>query len=103
MSEQPTETRVFSKETLRSILWDEEGEVVLDKITGNGRWESHHRLVFKPEGEDKLYETSYSKGATEYQDTTPFEYEPDEIECVRVVAYQRSVTDYRPRVATVDE
>ena len=88
--------RTFTKKQLRAILWDEEGEVVLNKITGTGRWDTHYRFIFKPEGEDKLYETEYSKGSTEQQDSQgPWEYE-DEIECDEVEAYEKTVTDYRP-------
>lgn len=87
--------RTFTRDQLRAILWDEEGEVVLDKITGTGRWDTHHRLIFKPEGEETLYETTYSKGSTEQQDSQrPWEYE-DEVECDEVEAYERTIVDYR--------
>jgi len=88
--------RTFSRDQLRAILWDEEGEVILDEVTGTGRWDTYHRFIFRPEGEEKLYETNYSKGSTELQDSQrPWEYK-DEVECVEVEPYERTVVDYRP-------
>ncbi len=88
--------RTFTKEQLRAILWDEEGTVVLNKITGTDRWHTHYRFIFKLEGEEKLYETSYAKGSTENQDVQPWEHEIGEIECVEVVEYEKIVLDYKP-------
>jgi len=88
--------RTFSKQQLRDILWkdDKTSDIVLNKIEDTSRWDTHFRLVFRKDG--KLYETSYSKGSTELQDSQrPWEYE-DEIECVEVEAYEKTVTDYRP-------
>lgn len=88
--------RTFTKKQLRAILWDEEGTIVLNKMEDQSRWSTHFRLIFKPEGEDKLYETNYSKGSTENQESEgPWEYE-DEIECVEVVEYEKIVLDYKP-------
>ena len=88
-------TRTFTKAQLQAILWDEEGTVVLNEISDHNRWSTIHRFVFKPEGENRLYETSYSKGATEQQDEQPWQYE-DEVECVEVESFERTVIDFRP-------
>lgn len=88
--------RTFTKDQLRRILWNEEGTVVLNQMVDQSRWSTHFRFVFKPEGEDKLYETTYSKGSTEQQDSEgPWEYE-DEVECTEVVEVERVVIDYSP-------
>lgn len=87
--------RTFTKQQLQAILWDEEGTVVLNKMVDQTRWETHYRFIFKPQREDKLYETSYSKGSTERQDTQPWEYQ-DEVECTEVVKYEKVVYDYKP-------
>jgi hypothetical protein len=88
--------RTFTREELRDILWDETGKVILNRMVDQSRWSTHFRFVFKPEDEDKLYETDYSKGSTENQDSEgPWEYE-DTVECVEVVAYERTVIDYKP-------
>ena len=85
---------IFKAETLRSILWYEEGEVILNKITSTTRWDTWYRFIFKPEGDNRLFETSYCKGSTECQSNRPWEYE-DDVECYEVEPYQRTITDYR--------
>ena len=88
--------RTFTKQELRDILWDEDenAEIILDKIIGQGRWDTHHRFIFKKDG--KLWETDYSKGSTEQQDSQgPWEY-VDSVECTEVEAFERTVIDYRP-------
>jgi hypothetical protein len=57
-------------------------DVVEDNVVENTRWSVIHEMVFELDG--KFYETSYSVGSTEYQDESPFEYEPDQIECAEV-------------------
>lgn len=85
----------FTADVLREVLYEDSdrGSTVLDEITSTGRWSIHHRFIFKYD--DKLYETSYSEGATEYQDERPWS---DEIKvpCKQVEAYEKTVTDYRP-------
>jgi hypothetical protein len=71
----------FSKEFLSDGSYEDENTVV-DEIVGHSRWNVTHRRVFKFEG--RFYETRYSKGATEYQEEQPYEYDPDEIECKEV-------------------
>ena len=87
--------RTFTKQQMLAVLDGDEGEIVLDKITDTSRWSVHHELVFRPEGEEKLYRASYSVGATEQQDEGPWEYE-ETVDTVEVEAYEKTVTDYRP-------
>lgn len=87
--------RTFTKQELRDILWgeDEDAEIILNKITDTSRWDTHYRFIFKKGG--KLWETTYSRGSTEQQDSQrPWEY-VDEEECVEVEAFEKTVTDYR--------
>lgn len=92
--------RTFTRNELRDILWNEEGEIVLNRITDTGRWDTHYRFIFRAEVGGKLYETEYSRGSTEQQDSQrPWDYE-DEVECVEVVAFEKVVIDYRPVRAT---
>jgi len=79
------------KETMKDILWNENDEIVLDKITEASRWNVHHELIFKYDG--KLWRTLYSIGATEYQNEGPWEYE-EEVECVEVIETQIMSTTY---------
>ena len=79
----------FSKDNLK---W-EEHKTIYDKIIGHSRWSIQHERVFEHEG--KFYLTTYSVGATEYQDERPYEYDPDEIECPEVFPVQETVTVYK--------
>jgi hypothetical protein len=74
------------------FLRDDGGETVYDRITGHGRWTVHHERGFKHEG--KFYLTTYSVGATENQNVSPYEYEGDEVECAEVFPRERVVTMY---------
>lgn len=53
-----------------------------DKILGKSRWSLLHAIIFELDG--KFYRTSYSTGATEGQDESPWEYE-EEINCIEVM------------------
>jgi hypothetical protein len=84
----------FKKELLQELTYgDIDGyEVIEQKMTGHTRWSLQYSMIFK--FEDKLYKTSYSTGATEYQDEEPYEYEPDEIECPEVIPMEKTITVY---------
>lgn len=56
--------------------------VVSDKIIDTTRWSTIHELIFKDDG--KFWVTGYSRGSTEIQDESPWEYDGDEIECTEV-------------------
>ena len=79
---------IFKKEFLREF----EGKTILDEITDNSRWSIIHRRIFEFEG--KFYETTYSVGATESQDESPYEYDKEEIECPEVKPVEKLVTVY---------
>ena len=80
----------FAKED----LIEEVHETVYDRIVGSGRWSIHYERVFKHD--DRFWMTTYRRGATECQDESPYEYEPDEVECVEVFPVERTVTVYEP-------
>lgn len=83
-------TKIFSKDYLRNEL-ELPYSAVKDDIVDNSRWSIHHEIIFK-DG-DKFYRTSYSVGATEYQDESPWEYE-DNVECTQVELKQVMVTKW---------
>ncbi len=56
-------------------------DAVHDEIIDKGRWSVHHEVIF--EKDNKFWKTSYSVGATEYQDERPWEY-LKEVECTEV-------------------
>jgi hypothetical protein len=86
--------RTFTREKLLAILYGDEGRVHLDEIKDHDRWSVRHRFVFSPEGEERYYETSYSRAATELQCGRPWEYQ-DTIDCMEVEPFEKIVIDYR--------
>lgn len=74
------------------VLWGPSENILRNEQVDNTRWSIVYDLVFKHDG--KLYQTSYSRGATEQQDESPWQYD-DEVECTEVEAYEKTVTDYR--------
>ena len=87
----------FKKQDLKDMAWGdhdpERFEVVKRELVDTTRWSHHYEMVFR--FEEKLYITHYSVGATECQDEEPYEFENDEIECVEVEAFHKTVLDYR--------
>lgn len=49
---------------------------ILEEITDTSRWSIHYRIVFS-------YQTFYSKGATENQYESPWEFE-EQVDCYEV-------------------
>lgn len=87
-------TKTFSKETLLDILHEDISgyEIVENEVFDTSRWSTHYSLVFSHAG--KYYSTTYSCGSTEQQDESPFEYEPDEIECYECLPVETVVVKY---------
>ncbi len=85
----------LSNKVMQDILWGESevGEVVEDKVIDTTRWSVIHSLIFRYE--DKHYSTSYSIGATESQDESPWQYEP-EVECTEVKKVEKVVEVWKP-------
>lgn len=82
----------FKKEFLQEIEDNDDVEVIETEIIDTTRWSIINRMVFKFEG--KFYVTTFSHGATECQDESPYEYEGDEIECKEVFPVQKTITVY---------
>ena len=71
----------FSKDYLMNELDLPYGRTVSDKIIDTTRWSIIHEIIFEDKG--RFYQTTYSEGATECQDESPWEYE-ENIECDEV-------------------
>lgn len=84
--------KTFSKDYLKNEL-DLPYSAIFDEIIDNGRWSIIHRCIFQDHG--KFYETSYSVGATECQDESPWEYE-DNIESTEVELSEVKVKKWMP-------
>lgn len=87
----------FPKDFMREdVLYgcNEDVEMIYDDIIDTTRWSEIHEIVFKYQ--DKFYMTTYSCGATECQDESPFEYDDDEIQVTEVKPVEVTVTKYKP-------
>jgi hypothetical protein len=91
----------FKKEDLQELVYEERVEdiedpieIVENKIIDTSRWTNSYELIFKTDS-GKFYKTSYSVGATEYQDVGAFEFEPDEIKCTEVFPVEQTVIVYK--------
>lgn len=82
---------LLPKDVMLEVL-DSGVDVVSDETVGNSRWSIQHKLIFKREG--KLYSCSYQVGATEQQDESPWEYQP-EVQCTEVEPYEKTIVAYR--------
>jgi hypothetical protein len=91
---QRSEEMKFKKEFLQEVVWRDADnvKVMLDEITDTSRWSIHHWIVFEFEG--KFYGVSYSVGATESQDESPFQCDPDEIYVSEVRPVEKTIIDY---------
>lgn len=92
--------RMFTREQLLSFLQEDEedGTAVVNQLVESTRWSLIYKFIFKFifKFEGKYYETSYLRGATEYQDEQPWQNKK-EVECTEVEPYTRMVIDYRPK------
>ena len=86
----------FKKELMQRIVDNDidldEAEVIKDEIIETSRWSVINYLIFKVGS--KFYESSYSYGATEQQDESPYEYDGDEIECSEVFPIEKTIVVY---------
>lgn len=76
--------KAFSKKMMQEIAYDDysEANLIEDNIVEVSRWSIIHEIIF--EYKEKFYKSSYSKGATEMQDESPYEYDEDMINCTEV-------------------
>ena len=67
----------LTSEEGRNIVYGDtnEYEIVKDEISNNGRWSIYHDIIIKRKSDGKFFSDSYSEGATEMQDESPYEYD----------------------------
>lgn len=68
-------------------------KLVRAKMIDNSRWSIIHEVVYKDEKSGKFYLSTYSIGATECQDESPYEYE-EEVELTEVAPVEVTVIKY---------
>lgn len=83
----------FNKDEMYEILdGDHEfAKIIEDEVVDTTRWSVIHKIIFQYY--DKYYETTYSCGATEYQDESPWEYD-DEVIAYEVIPKETVVIKY---------
>jgi hypothetical protein len=86
-------TKVFNKDYLMDELDLPYENTIVNRIVNTTRWSIIHEIVFEDNG--KFYMTTYSEGATEYQDERPWEYD-DEIKCTEVELKEVKVKKWIP-------
>ena len=91
----------YEKEILMELIWartikTQELDLVQVEtiLVETSRWSLHYRMIFKDVNLGKLFETFYLKGATEMQDESPYDYEPDLIEVYEVFQSEKVVSTY---------
>lgn len=87
-----------SKEILQELTWEDEFEgfeSVRNEMVDTSRWSVQYEQILKHKESGKYYVTYYSRGATEMQDESPYEYEPKMINLTEVVPYEKTTIDYK--------
>ncbi|MCK4245561.1 MAG: hypothetical protein KAX20_08055 [Candidatus Omnitrophica bacterium] len=89
----------FKKEILKGLANEDYDrdvfDIIKDELIDTSRWSNIYEMVFRDKASEKLYLSSYSRGATESQDERPYEYSSEEVEVIEVEEYQETVTKYR--------
>jgi hypothetical protein len=87
-------TRIFAKQFLIDTINQDGGAIIIqDEIVDTSRWSIIHKLIFAYD--NKFWKVTYSVGATEVQDETPFQYDPPNIYCVEVIPVEVSTIIYQ--------
>lgn len=71
-------------------------EMVQSELVDTSRWSNIHEVVYKDLDSGKFYSSTYSVGATECQDESPYEYDGEEIEFTEVVPKEVIKIEYVP-------
>lgn len=96
----------FNTELMQELAMKSAGSVYEDKIYGKikilknaigytSRWSSHHTLIFQIASTLKFYKSVYSRGLTENQDESPYEFEEEFVKVVEVEPYEVTIVKYR--------
>lgn len=70
-------------------------ELVKEKLEDTSRWSKIYSRIYKDLNTGKFYHTTFSVGATECQDETPYEYDGDTIEFQEVVPVEKTIITYQ--------
>lgn len=78
--------KMFHRQDMQDVAQDESDIMIKikDTIVDNSRWSIQHEMIFKDNATGKHYISFFNRGATEYQDERPYEYDDKMIKCVEV-------------------
>ena len=70
------EKLILTSEQGRDIVYGDDSNFVTieDKIVGTRRWSIEYEIVVQRKSDGKYFKDGYSRGATENQDESPYEY-----------------------------
>ena len=84
----------FTAQRARQILYgDDAYRIIRDEITDVGRWSIHHYIVIQRIEDGRFFADTYSVGATESQDESPWEYTPPAF--TEVFPVERLIIEYQ--------
>ena len=69
-------------------------EVVRARIADQSRWSIFYEMIIYDVTADRYYSTEYSVGATEAQDESPYEDEPEVVDVVEVFEVKQIVSSF---------
>lgn len=67
-------------------------EVVRTRISDQSRWSIFHEMIIHDVTDGKYYVSEYSVGATEAQDESPYEFEPEVVDVTEVYEVKQIVS-----------
>ena len=67
-------------------------EVVRARISDQSRWSIFHEMIIHDVTDGKYYSTVYSVGATEAQDESPYEFEPEMVDVTEAFEVKQIVS-----------
>lgn len=80
-------------EALEAISGDLEGfELVSENIVSQSRWSTRYKVVIQRLSDGKFFSDKFSRGSTEYQDESPWEY--DKPNFTEVFSVEKTVIVY---------
>lgn len=85
----------FTKQRARTLLYgaDKAYRIIRDEIVDTSRWSIIHHIVIQRVEDGRFFADSYSVGATESQDESPWEY--TEPAFTEVFPVEKVVIEYR--------
>jgi hypothetical protein len=87
----------LTSEEAQHILYDDvdppEFKIIEDKMVDKSRWSIQYRLVVQRLADGKFFADYYQRGATEYQDQQPWEF--DKPNFTEVFPVEKTITVYK--------